>query len=145
MKKKKKENAFTLIEIVAALAVLALGILSILSLFPLGQQSSEKSGKMSKATLLGQTKLEELTLESREGFSYDGLSGLKDAGDDGVFVTEDRFYEWEYDVVPPPSTNKLVFVTLGIYWPAGISGSKDVRRQRQKSIKFATYLSDYFF
>lgn len=133
----KRQAAFTLIEIVAALAVLALGILSILSLFPVGQQSSEKSGKTSRATLLGQKKLEEITRETREVWEYDGSLGLK-AADDDIFETPNQFFEWEYDASPTPSsTNKLVFVSLGIYWPANIS------RLRQQSVKFATYISDY--
>lgn len=136
MKKINKQAAFTLIEIVAALAVLSLGILSIISLFPVGQQASEKSGKLSRGTLLGQKKLEEILRETREVFSWDGALGLKD-DDQGVFSGEESFFEWEYDASPPPDTNKLVFVSLGIYWPANAGRSK------QQSVKFATYISDY--
>jgi type II secretory pathway pseudopilin PulG len=135
MKILKKRTAFTLIEIIAALAILALGILSILSLFPVGQQASSKSNKISKATILGQKKLEELTRGSREQFS--GGPGLADNAD-GTFPSPDNFFDWEYDTSPPPSANNnLVFVCLGIYWPAVAD------RPDQQSVKFGTYISKY--
>lgn len=142
MKNLKGKKGFTLIEIVAALAVLAIGILSILSLFPVGQQASDKSSKISAASLLGQKKLEELTRNSREIFLWDGSIGLEAAaqGDfSGLSPDANNLYEWEYDAFPAPSsTEKLIFISLGIYWPANLS------RARQQSVKFATYISDYY-
>lgn len=142
MKIFRNKKGFTLVEIVAALAVLAIGILSILSLFPVGQQSSDKSSKISAATLLGQKKLEELTRHSREVFVWDGNLGLEQAADgnfQGTSPDANNFYEWEYDAYPTPSaTEKLVFIALGIYWPANLD------RTRQQSVKFATYISDYY-
>lgn len=142
MKNLKSRKGFTLIEIVAALAVLAIGVLSILSLFPVGQQASDKSSKISAASLLGQKKLEELTRHSREIFVWDGSMGLEMGANGnfkGLSPDDNNFYEWEYDATPTPSaTEKLVFIALGIYWPPNLD------RSRQQSVKFATYISDYY-
>lgn len=142
MKVLKNSKGFTLIEIVAALAVLAIGVLSILSLFPVGQQSSDKSSKISTASLLGQKKLEELTRHSREVFVWDGSLGLEASANGdftGTSADANNLYEWEYDAYPAPSaTEKLIFIALGIYWPANLG------RERQQSVKFATYISDYY-
>jgi len=150
-KKSRKRAGFTLIEIIAALAVLALGILSILSLFPFGQQASNRSGKISKATILGQQKMEEMTRESRELFQYDigeGI-GIKDSPNilgaiaNDTFDAPHDFYEWEYMVDPLPANDnaRLVFFSLGVYWPADLGDPSD--RSRQQNVRFSTYIVDF--
>lgn len=57
----RSHHAFTLIEVIAAMTVLFVGIIGICALFPASFQMAQVSKITTQATLIGQSKLDEMT------------------------------------------------------------------------------------
>ena len=61
---KQKQEGFSLIEVLVSIFIVAIGILAIIQLFPLGMNINSSSERLSVASSLAQTKIEELLSES---------------------------------------------------------------------------------
>lgn len=138
---RRTQKGFTLLEILAALAVLAIGLVSVLSLFPMGFQSTKRAAETSVASLYGQQKLESILTRGYD-FVIDNDTG------NGTFA-EDPYYQWEYSTLPSSpsrSTDPLLFVVLGVYWPSQAYDAGGTNPHRfQQNMKFTTYVTDYIW
>ncbi len=110
----RKEDGFTLIEIIAALVILATGFLTVLQLFQGGVQLATASDRYIRGVNLANTKFSELELVN---FQTEENSG-------GFELAPD--YRWEYEVAPfasplndPGVGIQLNQVTLKVLWSEG--------------------------
>jgi type IV pilus modification protein PilV len=67
----KDNSGLTLIEIIAAVGILAVGLIAILSLFPVGLKSAQEATNVTRATLIGQSMIEEIRMKVAMQSSYD--------------------------------------------------------------------------
>jgi prepilin-type N-terminal cleavage/methylation domain-containing protein len=67
IRRAKRQEGFTLIEVIASLAIIGLGLVGILSLFPVGIDASKRAGDLTNATILGQSVLSQIRAAARKG------------------------------------------------------------------------------
>jgi len=122
----RREQGFTLIEVVVALTVLAIGIVGLSVVFPLAMRDVSKSGSVTKAVQLCQQKLEEFQMLAYDSADLDqGYIHDDDVNPiDGVY---DR--TWEVTDDQPITGCKLIEVTVS--WQA----------RRQESVSLSTVIA----
>jgi len=143
MKFFKHAHGLTLIEIIAAVGILAVGLVGILSLFPIGLRHARESTNISRATVLGQSVIEEIRQAVAEGKDITWLRNnyqipKQDLPEDNRFQYSVTInYAYINDeiptsgniVTPPPGFHKVV-VTM--YWPPTAT--------KQQQRMFITYI-----
>lgn len=134
----KNKKAFTLLEIVVSLGILTLGVLGIFSLIPTGIDQTNRGHEQSKAIILAQSKLEEITLIANENWdsfingdhtSTDKPLNIGPVTDqerekwgwikdkDGLWL-DNIGYQWIwYFVGSPVSKDNIALITLNVSWP----------------------------
>lgn len=125
----EQRRGFSLLELVIAIAVLAIGLVGVLQIFPVGLRASYRSGMITKAAFLGQTKLEEVKLAG-----FDAITALPPkiplSGTDGDFDWE--IFIDEADLEGIDSAEDMRKVTAAVSW---------VERNKTRTEKFTTYIS----
>jgi len=137
MKRSKRLSGFTFIEIVAAIAILAVGILAVLTIFPVGIESSKKAAVRTKATLLGEMKMEELRATKTFGDLGNVAKTNFPAAED-----PEQSYQYKVDVSAATlktdgSTDKLKKVVVSVFWPA-----KESDENKQQRMDFTTLVGN---
>ncbi len=103
--RKQNENGFSLLELMMGLLFLAVGLLSIGAMQVVAIQGNSFSKDLTKATMLAQTKLEEL---KRLGFNDSNLS----SGDHNEGSVAGSIFSRNYRVQDTTSTMKSLTVTV---------------------------------
>ncbi len=98
-------SGFSLIEVVLALGILIIGLVAIVLLFPVGLRASREAGILSEATLLAQSRIEQI-----KTLGYDRLQEKQ--GSQGTFGWSTIEEEVTPDGVNDPSKLKKISVVV---------------------------------
>lgn len=119
MKKCRRLNGFTLIEITISLAILAVGLLALLALFPVGFDAAKRAANITQATIFAQQKMEET---KKAGYPVTAANG----------DFSDSNYKWKIEVSDESPQDYLQKVTLTVSWKY---------RNKDYQEKFITYVA----
>ncbi|MBI4640328.1 MAG: prepilin-type N-terminal cleavage/methylation domain-containing protein [Candidatus Tectomicrobia bacterium] len=115
-----KRRGFTLIEIMVGLAVLSLGLAGMVSLFSYGKKTYERSSQILAATLLGQRKLEEVSMRGYEAAQQliadtSDVLPFQDSTDQIVYPS----FRWKLEgrEIGLNGSGNLLRVKVSIVWP----------------------------
>ncbi|MBI3304084.1 MAG: prepilin-type N-terminal cleavage/methylation domain-containing protein [Deltaproteobacteria bacterium] len=121
----RNASGFTLIEVLVAISLMGVVILGLSSMGVTTIQADTNGRRVSAATALAQTKLEELRILRRSNSAWDegdhSETGLQEDGESGGPYTR----EWTVDVDYNGHTN-LTRVTVTVSWDDGTPGSVSV-------------------
>lgn len=153
LEKTKRDDGFTLIEILVAIVILATAILGIMALFPSSYRQITNSSRMSAINHLGRQKVDQLRATYFDDKDLaDGLHPSTGASPPETFpervsytnewgnVYSDYSIEWVVDDGSPQADMKTITVTVG-YGLYDSSGNPTSNVQDQYSATFETYVS----
>ena len=131
-KRMKRQQGFTIVEVVIALAILGMGLTVIMELFSGGIRLGKTSGEYIKAVNYGRLKLEEIALKPT----------LKEEVEEGKF---DDLFRWqvvtkkvnllpEGQAIDPKPPVELFHMDIQIIWKSGLK-EKSIRVESYQTVK----------
>jgi len=131
-KRMKRQQGFTIVEVVIALAILGMGLTVIMELFSGGLRLGKTSGEYIKAVNYGRLKLEEIALKPT----------LKEEVEEGKF---DDLFRWqvvtkkvnllpEGQAIDPKPPVELFHMDIQIIWKSGLK-EKSIRVESYQTVK----------
>jgi general secretion pathway protein I len=128
----KRQQGFTIVEVVIALAILGMGLTVIMELFSGGLRLGKTSGEYIKAVNYGRLKLEEIALKPT----------LKEEVEEGKF---DDLFRWqvvtkkvnllpEGQAIDPKPPVELFHMDIQIIWKSGLK-EKSIRVESYQTVK----------
>lgn len=139
----KRDNGFSLLEILIALAILVVGVASVVNMFPIGLHAAKRGADFTSAGILAQGKMAEIMYLGYDNLGdIDGTGPLTSPPSDGdtnvqiTFPSPDNAYCWFMYVDDEVNNIKnLAKATLLIYW-------NDRGTERGGDDPFITYVAD---
>lgn len=106
-----KKSAFTLIEVSLAMMILLIGVVGVATLVPLSIDANMRSKNMAVATMLAETKIEEMKKEAAvSAANWDSIGSVAET----PFLPPYDNFKWKTTVIP--ISTGLKHVTLSIIW-----------------------------
>ena len=127
----KRDNGFSLLEILIALAILVVGVASVINMFPVGLHAAKRGADFTSAGILAQEKMAEAMYLGYDVF--DGASGIEgiNTGTTISFPSPDEQYS--YRIYSDAEIANLKKITLAVYWND---------RGTERNEPFITYIAD---
>lgn len=131
----KKNDGFTMIELIIAIFILAVGILAVLTMFPLGLQVVQSSKMTTIATQLGQEKIEEVISKSYINISSEPKQQLPSPFGMYSRETEATCFDTNKDISPDCPDTGIKKIKVTVSWELPLKVVK-------KSIEIITLISE---
>jgi type IV pilus assembly protein PilV len=122
MRRVRRQDGFTLIELMIALTVLVIGLLGVLGIIMVSLKNSSFSRHGTEAAILAEDKLEELRTQT-------GLaSGTEASLDARGTITSDGIYTraWTVTDVTDPTLGNFQQIEVQVSWNEGETGTRQI-------------------